>query len=126
MRQMPEEKEVPNLLRQISTTAQGARIKIKYFAPKDVQQADFYAELPFEIKYAGPYHGLGYFFDGIRNMERIVHVTSFSLEAKGSGQKPVLEGSCLAKTYVFQKDGAKAKNDGTKEKKDGPDKKEKK
>jgi type IV pilus assembly protein PilO len=123
MRQIPEEKEVPNLFRQISTTAQGARIKIKYFAPKEVQPEDFYAELPFEIKYSGPYHGLGYFFDGIRNMERIVQVTSFSLEAKGTIQKPVLEGSCLAKTYVFQKDGSKAKNDGNKEKKNGLDKK---
>ncbi len=126
MKQMPEEKEVPNLLRQISTTAQGARIKIKYFAPKEVQPKDFYAELPFDIKYEGPYHGLGYFFDGIRNMERIVHVTNFSLEAKGNAQKPVLEGSCLAKTYVFQKDGAKAKTDGNKEKKNEPDKKDKK
>ena len=92
MKQMPEEKEVPNLLRQISTTAQGARIKIKYFAPKEVQPEDFYAELPFEIKYAGPYHGLGYFFDGIRNMERIVHVTSFSLEAKGNAPKAGARG----------------------------------
>jgi type IV pilus assembly protein PilO len=115
MNQMPEEKEIPNLLRQISTTAQGARMKIKYFAPKDLQPADFYVELPFEIKYAGLYHSIGYFFDGIRNMERIVHVTSFSLENKGTGQKPVLEGACLAKTYVFQKNGTNAKKDGTKE-----------
>ena len=125
MRQMPEEKEVPNLLRQVSTTAQGARVKIKYFAPKDVKQEEFYAELPFEIRYAGLYHSLGYFFDGIRNMERIVHVTSFSLESKGTGQKAVLEGSCLAKTYVFQKDGANVKKDGTKEK-SKDEKKEKK
>jgi len=123
MKQMPEEKEVPNLLRQISTIAQGARIKIKYFAPKDVHPEDFYAELPFEIKYSGPYHGLGYFFDGISNMERIVRVTSFSLESKGTAQKPVLEGSCLAKTYIFQKDGSNAKKDGKKEKKNGPDNK---
>lgn len=112
--QMPEEKEVPNLLRQISTTAQGARVKIKYFAPKDVVPGDFYAELPFEIKYAGLYHSLGYFFDGVRNMERIVHVTSFSMENKGTAQKPVIEGTCLAKTYVFQKNGANAKKNGKK------------
>ena len=123
MRQMPEEKEIPNLLRQISSTAQGARIRIKYFAPKDAQPGDFYTELPFEIRYAGPYHGLGYFFDGIRNMERIVHVTSFSLESKGTAQKPLLEGTCLAKTYVFQKDGSAAKKDEKKDGKNGPEKK---
>lgn len=114
VKQMPEEKEVPNLLRQISGTAQGSRARIKYFAPKDIQPKDFYAELPFEIKYGGQYHSLGYFFDGVRNMERIVHITSFSLENKGTTQKPLLEGSCLAKTYVFQKEGAK--KDGAKDK----------
>ena len=36
MKQMPEEKEIPNLLRQISTTAQGSRTRIKYFAPKEI------------------------------------------------------------------------------------------
>jgi type IV pilus assembly protein PilO len=131
MKQMPEEKEIPNLLRQISTTAQGSRTRIKYFAPKEMQPGEFYAEVPFEIKYAGLYHSLGYFFDGIRNMERIVHITSFSLESKGTAQKAVLEGSCLAKTYVFQKEGTIGKKDGAKdkskegkkEKKNGPDNK---
>jgi type IV pilus assembly protein PilO len=104
IREMPEQKEIPNLLRQVSMTAQGSRTRIKFFAPKEIQPADFYSELPFEIKYSGLYHSLGYFFDGIRHMERIVRVTSFSLEAKGTGQKVQLEGSCLAKTYVFQKE----------------------
>ncbi len=109
IREMPEQKEIPNLLRQVSVTAQGSRTRIKYFAPKDAQPADFYSELPFEIKYSGVYHSLGYFFDGVRHMERIVRVTSFSLEAKGTGQKVQLEGSCLAKTYVFQKESIKPK-----------------
>lgn len=120
IRQMPEEKEIPNLFRQVSTTAQSARMKIKYFGPKEMQPVDFYAELPFEIRYTGLYHGLGYFFDGVKNMERIVHVTSFSMESKGTVHKPVLEGSCLAKTYVFQKDGTNVKKDEAKDKsKDG-------
>ncbi len=122
--QMPEEKEVPNLLRQISTTAQGARVKIKYFAPKDVVPGDFYAELPFEIKYAGLYHSLGYFFDGVRNMERIVHVTSFSMENKGTAQKPVIEGTCLARARL-SKERSKCQKNGEKEK-SKDEKKEKK
>ena len=125
MREMPEQKEIPNLLRQVSLTAQGSRTRIKYFAPKEVQPQDFYAELPFEIKYAGPYHSLGYFFDGVRHMERVVQITSFSLESKGTGQKVQLEGSCLAKTYVFQKEarpkGSKEKSkDGKKDEKNVP------
>ncbi len=107
VRQMPEEKEVPNLLRQVSFVAGETNTRVKSFFPKEAQNKDFYAELPFEIKYTAPYHNVGYFFDAIRKMERIVHVTSFSLDAKEIGQKIVMEGSCLAKTYVLRKDAPK-------------------
>jgi type IV pilus assembly protein PilO len=111
IRQMPEEKEVPNLLRQVSFVAGETNTKVKSFFPKEVQNRDFYAELPFEIKYTAPYHNIGYFFDGIRKMERIVHVANFSLESKEVGQKIVMEGSCLAKTYVLRKDAPKGKKE---------------
>lgn len=111
VRQMPEEKEVPNLLRQVSFVAGETNTKVKSFFPKEIQNKDFYAELPFEIKYTAPYHNVGYFFDAIRKMERIVHVTSFSLDSKQIGQKVVMEGSCLAKTYVLRKDAPKGKKE---------------
>jgi type IV pilus assembly protein PilO len=103
MRQMPEEKEIPSLLRQVSFTAQETKTKLKYFAPRAIQGKDFYSELPFDVRYSAPYHNLGYFFDGIRKLERIVHVTSFSLESKVSSGKIVLEGACTAKAYVLSK-----------------------
>ena len=87
LRQMPEEKEVPALLRQVSLTAQETRTHMKYFAPKESVAREFYLELPFEMKYTGSYHSIGYFFDGIRKLERIIHITSFSLEAKETGPK---------------------------------------
>jgi len=120
---MPEEKEVPNLLRQVSFTAQETKTRIKFFAPKETQAREFYLELPFEIKYAAPYHSVGYFFEGIRRMERIVHVASFSLEAKGTPEKMHLEGSCTAKTYVYLKDTPKDKPKEKKEEKNEPAKK---
>jgi type IV pilus assembly protein PilO len=107
MRQMPEEKEIPSLLRQVSLTAQESRTRVKYFAPKSLRSVEFYAELPFEIRYTAPYHNLGYFFDGIRKLERIVHVTSFSMESKKSTGKVVLEGTCTAKAYVLSPQNAK-------------------
>jgi type IV pilus assembly protein PilO len=100
--QMPEQKDVPNLLRQVSTLSHETGARIRYFEPKAVQAKEFYSELPFELRYTGGYHNMGYFFDGIRRLERIVHVTSFSLEAKSvTATKVVLEGSCMAKTYVY-------------------------
>ncbi len=112
LRQMPEEKEVPNLLRQVSLTAQETQTHMNYFAPKDQTAREFYWELPFEMKYTGSYHSIGYFFDGVRKLERIIHITSFSLEANGTGPKGALVGSCLAKTYVFMKEPLPPANNG--------------
>jgi type IV pilus assembly protein PilO len=102
LRQMPEQKDVPNLLRQVSTLSHETGTRIRYFEPKAVQAKEFYSEMPFELRYSGGYHNMGYFFDGVRRLERIVHVTSFTLEAKTVGPtKIMLEGNCLAKTYVY-------------------------
>jgi type IV pilus assembly protein PilO len=124
MRQMPEEKEIPNLLRQVSATAQESKTRIKYFAPKAIQTADFYSEVPFEIRYTAPYHSVGYFFDGIRKLERIIHVTSFSLESKSSSGKVILDGTCTAKAYVLPKQTPQQNTQGKKkEEKNEPPKK---
>jgi type IV pilus assembly protein PilO len=124
LRQMPEEKEIPNLLRQVSAAAQESKTRIKYFAPKAIQAADFYSEVPFEIKYTAPYHSAGYFFDGIRKLERIIHVTSFSLESKSSSGKVILDGTCTAKAYVLPKEKPQQNTQGKKkEEKNEPSKK---
>jgi type IV pilus assembly protein PilO len=121
MRQMPEEKEIPALLRQVSFTASESKTRVKYFAPRGLQPVDFYAELPFDLKYTAPYHNVGYFFDGIRRLERIVHITSFTLESKGQS----LDGTCTAKAYVLSGQPAVKETSklSKKDKKDEPVKK---
>ncbi|MCX5815623.1 MAG: type 4a pilus biogenesis protein PilO [Proteobacteria bacterium] len=123
LKQLPETKDIPNLLRNVSTVGTETRLKITGFEPKAVQNKEFYAELPFVIKYSGPFHHIGYFFDGIRKLERIINVTSFSLapDSKIVPGKLNLTGECTAKTYVYLKQQPKQdKKEGKKEeKKDG-------
>lgn len=108
IKQLPEIKDVPNLLRSISNLCAETKLKVKYFEPKSPQQKEFYAEFPFELKFVGPYHNIGYFFDGIRREKRIIHIVSFSIEAKGSASEAQsLEASCTAKTYVYSPEKAK-------------------
>ncbi len=107
LKQLPETKDIPNLLRNITSVSEETRLKIKYFEPKEIKHKDFYSELPFEIKFSGPFHSTASFFDDIRRMDRLVNVTSFTLEAKGTPRNVVLEGSCSANAYVYQKDRQK-------------------
>ena len=101
--QMPEQKDVPNLLRQVSFLGQEAKLRVKFFEPKALQPKEFCLELPVELRYSGGYHNAGYFFDGVRKLDRIIHVANFSLESKNVASKLTIEGTCLAKTYVYNK-----------------------
>jgi type IV pilus assembly protein PilO len=107
LRQLPETKDIPNLLRNVSTIGTETRVKVTYFEPGAVQNKDFYGEFPFNFKFVGPFHNIGYFFDGIRKLERVIDIRSFSLVAKGAPPRVFLEGEGSAKSYVYLKEQPK-------------------
>ena len=121
LRQLPETKDIPNLLRNVSAIGTETRVKVTYFEPGAVQNKDFYGEFPFKFKFVGPFHNIGYFFDGIRKMERVIDIRNFSLVAKGTPPKIVLEGDGSAKSYVYLKEYPKPQSkDEKKDVKSGP------
>jgi len=107
LRQLPETKDIPNLLRNVSAIGTETRVKVTYFEPGAVQNKDFYGEFPFKFKFAGPFHNIGYFFDGIRKMERVIDIRNFTLVAKGTPPSIILEGDGSAKSYVYLKEQPK-------------------
>jgi type IV pilus assembly protein PilO len=121
--ELPEQKDVPGILRNISKIGGETRVKVRFFEPKGMVNKDFYAELPIEMRYSGAYVNIGQFFDDIRRMQRIVHLPVFFLEAKGPAAKVYLEGSCVARTFLFTKEppqvtkGQKEAKGGTAQKK---------
>jgi len=120
LKQLPESRDIPNLLRSVTAVSEETRLKIKYFEPKELKNKEFYSELPFEIKFSGPFHTVAYFFDGIRKMERIVSVNNFALEVKGTPRNVFLEGSCTANAYVYLREQQRtAKKDEKKTDKGG-------
>jgi type IV pilus assembly protein PilO len=118
LQQLPDTKDIPNLLRNVSNLGTETMLKVRYFEPKQLQTREFFSELPFELRYSGPFHNIAYFFDGVRRLERIVNISAFSLElpARANPARPVIEGQCTARTYVYVKERPKGKKD---EKKDG-------
>jgi type IV pilus assembly protein PilO len=109
--QLPDTKDIPNLVRNIWSVSSENRLNVKYFEPKGIQPKEFYGEVPFEIRFSGNFHNVAHFFDGVRRLERIIDVTSFSLEApaKMDPRNVVLEGRATAKTYVYLREDQKPK-----------------
>lgn len=58
---LPLEKEIPQLLRSMTKTAQQYQLKITQITPQAIVPQANYNELPFLISVQGTYHSLGFF-----------------------------------------------------------------
>lgn len=96
LRQLPDETEVAGLIVDISQTGLAAGLEFDLFQPQKEKQAEFYSELPVNIKVRGTYHQLGEFVSGIAALPRIVTTHNINIT---TGDKNILSMSAVAKTY---------------------------
>lgn len=114
---LPEKKEIPSLLANISRSGQDSGLKFLLFQPEKENKKDFYAEIPISIKVIGNYHNVAVFFDRISSLSRIVNIKNISMVPKKENEK--LLTACTAMTYKFieKPPGKKADNKKKKKKK---------
>ncbi len=121
--QLPEQKEIPELLRQVSNLGRDSGLEVTLFRQKPEILHDLYAEVPVEMAVRGGYHQIALFFDKVRHLDRIVNVSDISMKNPQpiDGQMYV-EASFFATTYRFLSEEereriAKEKADAEKKKK---------
>ena len=95
LRELPETREIPGLMRQISDLGIRTGLRISYIKPQPEQRKEFYAEIPIQMRVQGQYHAVGRFFDDLAHLERIISVDSVQIEATNQ------ETQCLATTFRF-------------------------
>lgn len=102
---IPEEKDPQDVLRNLHEMASDSLLDIASFKPKGVVTKTQYTEWPIELGFEGSYHDLGRFFDRIAAMPRLMSVADLQIKTKtrpnGRGS---VTASCVATTFVFQKD----------------------
>ena len=100
---LPEGKEVPSLLRQISGNARTAGLNVSLFAPNPAEvKKNFYAEVSFETKLEGPFLNLLRFFASVGEMPRVVNFSKIEMKnPKLVGDDMVLETTCTGTTFRF-------------------------
>lgn len=101
LRQLPSRTEVADLLTDITQTGLAAGLEFELFKPKTEIPADFYAELPIEIRVRGKYHEFGQFIGGIASLPRIVTLNDFDINIDPKNAKGDLIMSATAKTYRY-------------------------
>ncbi|MGA8260725.1 MAG: type 4a pilus biogenesis protein PilO [Arenicellales bacterium] len=98
LRQLPNKTEVPELLIDITQTGLGRGLQFLLFQPRNRRVADFYAELPINIRVSGTYHQLGEFVSDVAALPRIVTIDDLVLTPSKGGK---LTMSAVAKTYHY-------------------------
>jgi type IV pilus assembly protein PilO len=100
--QLPEEKEITNLLKQVSDMGTSAGLEIKSWkpAPKTTHPSGIVYEIPVSVDVIGTYHNLGYFLSSITKLNRIVNINDMKLGApKKEKNETVLQVSFKASTF---------------------------
>jgi type IV pilus assembly protein PilO len=109
--QLPNEKEIPEILKNISSLGKESKLNFTLFRPKPEEPQQFYARVPIELVFLGNYHNTGIFFDKVSKLPRIINVVNFNMirgqaADKVKGEEELLvRTSCLVNTYRFIEKG---------------------
>ena len=100
--QLPDSKEIPELLSNISTKAKEAGLEILSFRPRAENFREFYAEIPVDIVVRGSFYNAVTFFDEVGKLNRLVNINNIDMKnPKISGDQVSLDISTVATTYRF-------------------------
>jgi len=108
--QLPDKKEIPELLSSISSKAQESGLDILLFRPRAEAFQEFYAEVPVDITVKGNFHNTVNFFDEVGRMDRLVNIDNIGLKNPTvNGDNVVLETTSVATAFRFLDDAERKK-----------------
>ena len=101
VKQLPNRSEIDALLTDVNQAGLGRGLQFDLFKPAAQERmADFYAELPINIKITGNYHDMGAFASDIAQLPRIVTLNDVAI----SSDKGTLSMEAVAKTFRYLDD----------------------
>ena len=76
---LPEQREITNVLAGLQDTANGSRMMVMRFSPRDDTQQDSIMAKPVEIEVDSNFNNLRAFFESMAKLPRIVSITDFKI-----------------------------------------------
>lgn len=122
--QLPEEKEVSGLLKQVSDLSLKAGLRIIVWKPepkRDHPSSTIY-EIPVAVELSGGYHNLGVFFSSLTKLNRIVNISDIKISDPKTQRNEAVDRitfkattfSAMSEKEMAEKAGAKAGGKGKK------------
>jgi type IV pilus assembly protein PilO len=108
-RELPEKREIPQLLATVSDLAKSAGLEVSSFKPRGESYRDFYAEVPVDVEVLGRYHQVASFFDEVANLDRIVNIGTIQGKIHTAQESDVaLKVNFVATTFRYLDDDERA------------------
>jgi type IV pilus assembly protein PilO len=114
-RALPDKKELPTLLTEVSVAGSNAGLTFMLFQPNPAVNKEFYMEIPLAMKVEGTYLQIADFFFQVSRLNRIVNINKISMK-KNKSLSGVINMSCNAVTYMFVEEPAREPKSGKKKK----------
>jgi type IV pilus assembly protein PilO len=100
--QLPDQKEIPDLLSTVSSLGRESGLEILLFRQRPENLQDFYAEVPVEMLMRGSYAQVSGFFGKVAKLNRIVNVKDITMKAPVvTPEKVTIDTGCTAVTFRF-------------------------
>ena len=106
---LPDEREIPSLLKGITEQGIDAGLEFKLFVPELEVAKDFYVEIPVTIEVEGDYRNVAEFFYKVSKMKRIVNIINISMRPKDALSVRLIT-RCNAVTYRFKEKEEETQN----------------
>jgi type IV pilus assembly protein PilO len=108
--ELPERKDIEELLAQLNDIGKKSNLDIATVEPQSEQPASFYARIPIKMAVAGNYHEIAMFLQEVSNLRRIVNVNNIRLSSpEVKNEKVVLKSEFQATTFRFLAQAQKPK-----------------
>lgn len=121
LKELPDKREIPELLQTVSSLARDAGLDVTLFQPQPERLKDFYAEVPVSISVDGTFHQLASFFDDVGQLARIVNISDIVawnpvtkdtrvVRGLGDAENAVhVRASCVATTFRYLDESERVK-----------------
>jgi type IV pilus assembly protein PilO len=111
---LPDQKEIPGLLENVSKLGAQVGLENILFEPLPEQPHEFYATIPVRLDLVGTYHELGSFLDSVSRLDRILKVESLNITRQKDTS--LLQVNCTVVTYRFVEKAVEAGKGAAKKK----------
>jgi len=97
---LPTEKEIPQLLKNVSEIAKKHKLEILKFTPQAEQKRDYYDLIPFDMELKGHFYDITSFLNEIENLPRLVTLKNIEFLPQQKDEKLIIRANFNTYKYT--------------------------